>query len=93
MGHAKVGKEPANLVVSYNPINLLHGQIHLTLYDKEGALWNGNGNLSYAQLTKPDLIKSYCEEASSEIVWEIIMAKAHLNSDHDAMQDRSTNSE
>ena len=34
MGHARVGKEPAKLVVSYNPINLLHGQIHLTLYDK-----------------------------------------------------------
>ena len=27
------GKEPAKLVVSYNPVNLLHGQIHLTLYD------------------------------------------------------------
>lgn len=87
------GREPAKLVVSYNPINLLHGQIHLTLYDHEGTLWNGNGNLSYAELTKPEVIKTYCEVASSEIVWEIIMAKAHVNSGHEATPTGSTESD
>jgi hypothetical protein len=83
LDQAGTGKEPAKLVVSYNPVNLLHGQIHLTLYDQEGALWNGNGNLSYAELTKPEVIKTYCEVASGEIVWEIIMAKTHVNSGHE----------
>ncbi|HEY4424205.1 MAG TPA: hypothetical protein VGN10_08360 [Pyrinomonadaceae bacterium] len=87
------GREPAKLVVSYNPINLLHGQIHLTLYDHEGDLWNGNGNLSYAELTKPEVIKTYCEAASSEIVWEIIMAKAHVSSGHDITPTESANSD
>lgn len=88
----KTGKEPAKLVVSYNPTNLLHGQIHLTLYDQQGALWS-KGNLSYAKLTEPDAIRTYCEEASNEIVWEIIMAKAQMNFDRDTTATGSAKSE
>jgi hypothetical protein len=77
------GAKPAKLVVSYNPIDLLHGQIHLTLYDQQGALWDDRGNLTSAQISQPSVVSTYCEEASSEILWQIITAKIRLSSNSD----------
>jgi hypothetical protein len=69
--------EPAKLIVSYNPIDTLHGHVHLTLYDHQGELWDDKGNLTYAA---PSVVENYCEEASSKILLEIITAKIRVNS-------------
>lgn len=83
LGQTRNRAKPAKLVVSYSPIDLFHGQIHLTLYDQQGALWDDRGNLAYAQINQPSVVSTYCEEASSEILWQIITAKIHLNSNSD----------
>lgn len=75
------GSEPARLIVSYNPIDMLHGHVHLRLYDQQGELWDDKGNLNYAAITEPALVEDYCEEASSKILLEIITAKIRVNSD------------
>lgn len=80
------GIEPAKLVVSYNPIDTLHAQVHLTLYDQQGKLWDNEGNLSYATITEPAVVNNYCEEASSEILWEIITARMQVTSNRDVKE-------
>jgi len=87
------GAEPAKLVVSYNPIDLLHGQIHLTLYDQQGALWDDKGNLTFAEISQPSVVTTYCEEASSEILWQIITAKIRVNANSDKKGNDSSKSE
>ena len=89
----KAGIEPATLIVSFNPIDSLHGEIHLTLHDAQGTLWKNNGDLTYSNLTEPITVAAYCDEVSSEIVWEITRAKAHLNPTADAKTSATPNSE
>lgn len=79
-GQIKKGIEPAELVVSYKPVDLIHGQIHLTLYDQQGELWRDRGDLNYAGVIEPAAVTTYCEEASTDMIWEIITAKTHVNS-------------
>jgi hypothetical protein len=88
----KDGVEPAQLMVSYNPIDTLHGQVHLTLSDQQGELWDNKGNFSYAAITEPSVVNSYCEEASSEILWEIITAKIQVKSNPEEKAEKAEGS-
>ena len=92
-GNDKASIEPATLIVSFNAIDSLHGQIHLTLHDAQGPLWKNNGDLTYSNLTEPTTVAAYCDEVSSEIVWEITRAKSHLNPTADAKPSATMNSE
>lgn len=92
-GNDKASIEPATLIVSFNAIDSLHGQIYLTLHDAQGTLWKNNGDLTYSNLTEPTTVAAYCDEVSSEIVWEITRAKSHLNPTADAKPSATMNSE
>ena len=57
---------------------------------REGALWHDESNLNYSEVNEPSAVNTYCEEASSEIIWEIIAAKMQLSSGNELKEAERT---
>jgi hypothetical protein len=84
---AHTDQELFKLVVSYKPVDLQHGHIHLTLYDIEGPVWNGNHDVNYGEAAQSQLVAIYLDEASRELVDDINRAKEQQNSGMDEKGD------
>lgn len=70
----------AELVVSYQPVDWQHGNVHLTLSDEQGPLWDDGHGISCGENDQMDFINDYSDEASKEILSEIQWAREHVNS-------------
>ena len=83
-----VSKPSATLVVSYLPLDEERGNIHLTLSDHEGSLWNTEQYFEHAsnpeiQISDAQITDQYSEQFSTEVLLAIFRAKDQCLSESD----------